>query len=255
MPADSRQQLVALLVGGGSALLFLTLVVLVWRTNGPVGLDRLADRLIRATGEGRRRLWWTATRLGSPSWVALSSATLVSVALIWRDRVGALLAVLGPAVTGLLTEFVAKPLVNCPASWGGRMFPSGHAGGLAAVAVVALVLVHRRWGRGATAVLAPLAAVAVFASSVGVVRLGLHYPTDAVGGVALAATVVLSLTVGLEVLAAGPASGSLSPRRAPLENEEHVDKDTGRWLDGAGGALIGGHQLPTLHGRSRGSTR
>lgn len=189
---------------------FLVLTALVWRIDGPVRLDRLTSRGLAKLGLlGRRdegllrshRLSVALADLGSPVVVGGLALALGGLAVWWREREVAVLAVLGPACAGLLTELVAKPLIGRPAYGGGDTFPSGHAAGLAAVAMVAVVLVHRRRGRAASIPLAPLALVAVLAMGVSMVRLGRHYPTDIAGGLALGAIVVLGLTVLLSAVA------------------------------------------------------
>ena len=135
--------------------------------------------------------------LGSRDVVFPVALALALLAVVWRDRVGAVVAIAGPALTGAATEYVIKPLVNLPTPVGARSFPSGHAGGVAAVALVAVILVYRRWGWPAAVVAAPPALVPVVLVAAALLRLGYHYPTDVCGGVLLASTVVLGLTTTL----------------------------------------------------------
>lgn len=197
---DARRWQVAWLLGLALfAAVFLWLSALVWHTGTAVDLDRT---LLRFGGDGSMsgipragaQLGARpdrAVRLGSLDVVVIVAGALAVAALAWADWVGAALALVGPGLTGALTEYVVKPFVTPPSLATGRAFPSGHAGGATAVALVAVVLVYRRWGRVPALVVAPLAAIPVMAVAHGLVRLEYHYPTDVVGGVLLAMVVVL----------------------------------------------------------------
>ncbi len=150
-------------------------------------------------------------RLGGRTPVVMMAAALSLVALAWRDRVGAVLAIVAPGLTGALTEYVLKPLVNTPSLVGERAFPSGHAGGIVAVSVVAVVIVYRRWGAVAGLVLTPLTIVPVIVVSHALLRLKFHYPTDVVGGALLALVILLGTMAVLPLLAA--TLGLLATRR------------------------------------------
>lgn len=194
-----------LLAAGVSLALFLALAMLVSGANGPVGLDRVAHWLSenswvgRALGADKNDVQsWRFARatapLGSAVWVATSAAVLFVLALALRDRLGAAVALAAPAMTFVLIEYVAKPLINQPTPTIGRGFPSGHVAGVTAVVLVALVMVARRWGPVLAALGVPVAAVLIAVVSFAVLRLNLHYPTDVAGGVLLATAVVLGLT-------------------------------------------------------------
>lgn len=192
--------------------LFLGLTALVWHTQGPVGLDRALLRLTAASAtrlliEGRPLAPppERTVPLGSSEGVLVMAAVAALVAVAWGDWTGALLALLAPGLTGALTEYLLKPLVT-PVSLGtGRGFPSGHAGGVASVAVVAVLLMARRWGRVPALVLAPLAVLPVGLVGEALVRLAYHYPTDVIGGILLASVVALGLHAVL------PSSERFSP--------------------------------------------
>ncbi len=201
------------------AALFVWLSSLVWHNGSGVGLDRTLSRLtvvgavaeVLAEGKPLEPRPRKAVHLGSATVVVILATALALVALAWRDWLGAVLALAGPGVTGALTEYVLKPLVTPERLVDGRAFPSGHAGGASAVALVAVILVNRRWGRVPALILAPLAVLPVLAVSHALVRLGFHYPTDVVGGVLLALVVVLALVTALSVLGrptAGARSGA-----------------------------------------------
>lgn len=188
------------------AVVFCVLAALVWHANEPVRLDRLVFRLNTSSGLGRSLggdgsgqaesgdHFAAAMSLGAKNTVGILAVVLLVLALWWRDLVSVVIALLGPVSTGVLTEFVAKPFINDPGQWGGRQFPSGHAGGVTAIAVAALVVAYRHWGVTVALALTPVAAMAVAAVGLGLVGRNLHYPTDVAGGIALGGTVVLGLT-------------------------------------------------------------
>jgi membrane-associated phospholipid phosphatase len=186
------------------AAAFFMLAVDVWHTNSPVGLDRAAWRLGITAGEdgpldGNARWAHFAESIGSRRGVALGAVALLGLALIWRDAIVALVALLAPVASFVMTEYFAKPLINAPIPYGGRMYPSGHAAGVAAVAVTALLLLYGHWGAVAAVLFAPLAVAAVAVVGLGVLRLNFHhYPTDIVGGATLGAAVALTLTAVLD---------------------------------------------------------
>lgn len=186
---------------------FVVLSAVVWRTNHAVGLDRAAAELGLGPGDegplGGRPGWaHAAERIGSRTIVGLATAALLALALLWRDWVMGLTALLAPLAGFAVTEYFAKPLINEPAAVGARGYPSGHAAGVAAVAMIALVLSSRRWGSTGAILVAPLAVAAVLAVGLGVLALEFHsYPTDVAGGVALGGGLVLSLTAALDFAA------------------------------------------------------
>lgn len=214
---SSRRRLLLLSVTtvGALAAAFVALAAHVWETRGIVDLDRAAHRLRRsnrvdalladgaALGFDSGLQPRDVVHLGSRTVVIPAAFVLALLALACRDRIGALVAVAGPGLTGALTEYLLKPLVNGPE--GPRAFPSGHTGGATSIALVVIVLVYRRWGWPPTVVVAPLMAVPVFFVGAALLRLDFHYPTDVLGGALLAGTVVLGLTAGLS-LYRGPGS-------------------------------------------------
>jgi len=209
---------------------FLGLSALVWHTRTAVGFDRTLAGLPAAASVGEFLApaepsasgVTPVVNLGSFDVVVALAAVLAMVAVAWRDPVGGLLALGGPGLTGALTQYLLKPLITPPSLGGGRAFPSGHAGGAAAVALVAVVLVYRRWGRLPALLLAPLAVIMVAAVSSALVRLGLHFPTDVVGGVVLAALVVLGGAAALSLLGwPGPAGRPRPGRRRAMNLLSH----------------------------------
>lgn len=190
-----------MLFGGAAAMAaaFAVLAATVWHANEPVGLDRALAQLGIAAGEagplgGHPRLAHAAEQLGSRTGVGLAAVSLAGLALLRRDWVTGLVALLSPLVCFAITEYVAKPLINQPIAFGGRAFPSGHTAGVTAVTLAGLILLCRRWGRVAGILFVPFGVAAVSAVGLAVLALRFHhYPTDVLGGVALGSTVVLTL--------------------------------------------------------------
>ena len=211
----------------GAAVLFLVLTSIVWQANQPVGLDRMAERVgVRAGAEGplgrHGRLSHAAEQLGTRKVVGSTAVVIFTLALVWRDWVAGVVALLSPVLCFGLVEYVAKPAINTPVPFGGRAFPSGHAAGVTAVSVSALILVYRRWGGMAAIAASPFGLVAIVAVGLGVLALSLHqYLTDVLGGVTLGATVPLTM---IAVLSFG-VSRWPGPRR--LRNPQPVRATTG----------------------------
>jgi membrane-associated phospholipid phosphatase len=155
-----------------------------------------------------RALVW----FGSPLGTGIAVAVLVLLALAWRDRMGATIALAGPLAAEVLTEQVLKPLVDRTGPNGAvYFFPSGHATGVAAVAMVALLLLARRAGRGWALAAAPVLAGWVAAVCVALVQLRYHYFSDVMGGVAVGVATVLTAAV---LLAAARPGWRVEPARS-----------------------------------------
>jgi len=158
-------------------------------------LDRAVDALPTA-GHGLARL---LVLFGSPGLVAVAATGIALGCLLSGRPRGAVLAVAGPGLTGLITT-LGKPLIDRTIG-GGLAFPSGHTGGATSLAlVVALLLAASlRLGASGTAALAGACAVLVGgAVGTGMVMLGSHYPTDVVGGFCTAVAAVLAVALALD---------------------------------------------------------
>jgi undecaprenyl-diphosphatase len=136
-----------------------------------------------------RRIAW----LGSPLFVLPAVLAVAVVAYARRDDVGVAICVVGPALAGLC-ELAGKPVV-------GRLkgdqlsYPSGHCTLAAALAALIVVIAYRLAGARAAAIAVAPAALIPLLVAIAVVRLGWHYPTDAVGGVVLGVGVVCATAV------------------------------------------------------------
>jgi len=123
----------------------------------------------RAAGLGRRALWAGGTVL-----VAWGAANLAKLA-VERAR---------PVVQDAVTQ--------AP----GYSFPSGHATNATAVAAAAVILLWPLLGRRGRSLAVAAAVVLVLVTGADRVLLGVHYPSDVVGGVLLAAALVAGSAIG-----------------------------------------------------------
>ena len=151
--------------------------------------------------------------LGSLPVLIVGVAVVLAVG-IWRDWVRALACATGPLVAVLVVQDVAKPLVGRHLGLGGpTSYPSGTVTAVAALAV-AIFLVVPTILRPA---LAALGAAAVVGVAAAVVVLRWHYPTDALGGMAVGAGAVLVVDAICHLpwaLANGVRSLTSDPRMA-----------------------------------------
>jgi undecaprenyl-diphosphatase len=157
-------------------------------------LPVVADRFVRAV-----------TVFGSPTVVTVAAGVLAVVCLLVRRPGGAVLAVAGPGLTGLITTF-GKPVVDRTIGYDDSLaFPSGHTGGATSLALVCALLLAGALGLGARGTVALAATAAVLAGGLvgtGMVVRGSHYPTDVVGGFCAAVAAVLGVALLLDAAAA-----------------------------------------------------
>lgn len=133
---------------------------------------------------------------------------LACLGLLLSDwRRGAAYAI-GALSTLVIAQWCAKPLVGRHLG-SALSYPSGHVTGLSLLIVTALVCVPRRWRASVASVGALIDLVACIA----VVRIGWHYPTDALGAVALTAGMGLLANVWLVRYLPGKRRGDA---RAPV---------------------------------------
>ena len=194
------------------ALLVLALIfLLAWLFGGPAnGVDvpviEYAAEL-RAWAPGFARFAASFTHFGGAA-IPLGIAAVATASLLVRRRPGAALLLAGTVLTERflvdgLKAWIGRPrpaidpLVHLPQS---LAYPSGHAANsMAAFLAVALIATPARY-RWATTVAALILAVLVGCSRI---LLGVHWPSDVIGGWALG-----MLCVGIAILA-GERSGIL----------------------------------------------
>jgi membrane-associated phospholipid phosphatase len=166
---------------GAAALAGLVFVHRPW----PNRLDVWGDAALPASPSAR----WAQdlAHLGSLSALVVGVAAVFVIG-IWRDWVRAFACAAAPLAAVLVVQDVAKPLVGRHLGLAGpTSYPSGTVAAVAALAVAATLVVP--------ALLRPLVAAVGMAAVVGVaaavVVLRWHYPTDALGGMAVGAGAVL----------------------------------------------------------------
>jgi membrane-associated phospholipid phosphatase len=146
-----------------------------------------------------RSLWDVVIGFGHAHSVLMLALLLGGVALVLGHRRIAILAIVGPGLTGVATTLL-KPVVGRTME-GTFAYPSGHAGGATALGIVAALLLVAvlRTANGTSAVL--LAGGTLLSG--GTMALALvadedHYPTDTFGGFCVAVAVVLACALAIE---------------------------------------------------------
>jgi membrane-associated phospholipid phosphatase len=168
---------------GGAALAGLAFVHRPW----PNRLDVLGYRLLPASFDAR----WAhdLATLGSLTALVIGVIAIFLVGVV-RDWVRAVACAVAPVVAVLIVQDLAKPLVGRHIGIaGGSSYPSGTVAAVAALATGATLVMPR--------VIRPLMAAVGVAATIGtslaVVVLRWHYPTDALGGIAVGIGAVLVL--------------------------------------------------------------
>lgn len=164
-----------------------------------IRVDAVVDTRFRA------RLWPLRLLLlfGEPATVSLLVIVFAGAAMACRRRRLALLAVVGPGLTGVATT-VLKPVVGRVIAGDNFAFPSGHTGGftslglLAALGLIGALPPSRTVGSLILAVGALLPGAAM---GVALIASNWHYPTDAIGGFCAAVGMVLGSAVLIEHIA------------------------------------------------------
>ncbi|QYN34464.1 phosphatase PAP2 family protein [Pseudonocardia sp. DSM 110487] len=163
-------------------------------------LDRRVQKLFGASDRGLS-LTDAVILLGNPVTVVVLAVLLAGLALVLGHRRLAVLAIVGPGLTGVATTTL-KPVIGRTID-GGFAFPSGHTGGATAIGVVAalLLITVLRPATGTSALLLSAGAlVSGGAMALALVVDRVHYPTDTVGGFCVAVAVVLTSALVIERL-------------------------------------------------------
>ena len=139
----------------------------------------------------------------------LGGVALVFVVGVFRDWVRAVACAVAPPLAVLIVQDLAKPLVGRHLGiTGSASYPSGTVAAVAAL-LTAAALVAPALARPAVVMVGTLAASGVCAA---VIVLRWHYPTDALGGVAVGVGAVLTLDALLHLPWA--LAGRLQARRS-----------------------------------------
>lgn len=177
----------------------------------PNRLDIWGDRILPADLSSHGAHGFVS--LGSMTFL-IAGAILVLCIGVRRDWVRAVACATAPVIAVLIVQEIAKPLVDRQyALTGAPSYPSGTVAAVAALAT-AFTLVVPTKVRFPVAVLGLLAMVGTAAS---VIVLRWHYPTDALGGVAVGVGSVLVVDALLQVSrimtrTAGSAGGRVQAR-------------------------------------------
>jgi undecaprenyl-diphosphatase len=143
--------------------------------------------------------------LSSPLITMGALAVIAVLAAVSRRWSLVTLAVVGPAVAVVVTEYVLKPIVHrhIYGGPGGYAYPSGHETGLVSLIVVLFVLLpSAQLGRGLTALVAAMLTVWAALGAVGLVRGHYHFPADTIGGIGVAVACVLGAALVIDLVVA-----------------------------------------------------
>ncbi|GEL25448.1 membrane protein [Pseudonocardia sulfidoxydans NBRC 16205] len=173
-------------------------------------LDERIEESLGAVRAGRAGFFPVVIALGNVASMVVLVVVVTAVCLaVGRPRI-ALLALFGPALTGVLTSIVLKPVVGRTLD-GADSYPSGHTGAATALTlVVALLLasaVRATAARIVIVVVLPSVVAATMATAL--VVQNVHYPTDTVGGACTALVAVLTVALVIDRTA-----GQVLARRA-----------------------------------------
>lgn len=177
-----------------SLLLFVWLALLV-KLGRTSGLDLAARAAVhRGSTPIVTQMMMHASNIGSPRNMAVFAAGLATALLLLRQRRAAVLTIIG-AAGAVLLEITTKPLFRRgrPVPFFGYppihtyAFPSGHSlVGCTVLVMVAVVAGRKLTGGVARVVVAAAAVSATVLIGYSRIYLGVHYPTDVLGGFVLA---------------------------------------------------------------------
>jgi membrane-associated phospholipid phosphatase len=203
--------LVGAMLGIGLLAAAVALALFVWlgyqiRTGEPTGFDLAVRAWVRSLETTELSdVMWGASVYGAPRRLLPLGLVAAAVFLVRGWRRGAVLVLVTLAGAGVLDlglkELFARARPQAffdyyptPQSFS---FPSGHA--LFAVCFlggIAVLLSHRLRGRLAQILVWVIALVLIFLIGVSRVYLGVHYPTDVIGGFAVGIVWVASVALG-----------------------------------------------------------
>jgi membrane-associated phospholipid phosphatase len=189
------------------ALATVVFVLLGTRYSGESGYGRIdghAENLVDSLASAHLWILRRLSDLGSPPLVVFAAFALCGLCLALGRRRLAVVAIVGPGLTGVATTFL-KPAIGRTMEFSGFAYPSGHTGGATSIALVAALLLVSLVRAGRITGIALIVTIAlVVGGTIGtaMVVTGAHYPTDAVGGFCAAVAFVLGTALLLETVAA-----------------------------------------------------
>jgi len=190
-PLDQRSRWAALIVAAGCLAAVLLIAVRVRRVSGPLRIDYRGYLLVWQHPVLPVSVELRVEAIGTTPVFATFVVALVIIALLLRDRVAAVIALIGAPLAVELTDVIGKPLVDRREGlhYG---FPSGHTTATAALATLAILITYRRWGPKAL-IAAPIFAALPLVMLVSVVQLKAHLFSDAIAGVFVGAGTILAV--------------------------------------------------------------
>ncbi|GEL24514.1 membrane protein [Pseudonocardia sulfidoxydans NBRC 16205] len=203
MPARRHLLVVAAVCGVGAAVM----AVAVAGTSVPTATDAAVSGRVDAHEPMPYAVAQALDVVGTAP-VATALAVVVAAACLFaRHRRGAALALAGPALAVATTSGL-KPVVGRTIHGENLAFPSGHTAVATAIVVTAALAVAGAARLRAPAALAVVLTVAVIgggAMALGQVTLMAHYPSDTLGGLAIAFCVVVLAGEVVDLVADGRA--------------------------------------------------
>ncbi len=200
----------------GACLIGLVVVAALFfrRHPGPVFLDRWGFSLIPPAVHDT--LYKRTTELGSVTFLVAGSI-LAALVVVGRDRLRAAACLVGPGLSVVLVEWLLKPVIARRYAEV-LTFPSGTTTVVASVATAWALAVPRRVRPVAVVV----GAILIGLECMAVIALQWHFPTDALGGVAVGIGVVLLIDgllhmgMGARVAGRHPPAGAGDPAASPF---------------------------------------
>jgi membrane-associated phospholipid phosphatase len=211
-PARRRVAVIGAVV---AAVVLIVLGALFVNQSTAGAFDRPVDRWFVDHADYRTALW--LADLGNGPVVVVIVALVVGGCLGARYPRGAVLAVLAPVASSVVTEWVVKPLVH-RTKGGDLAYPSGHETGVATIAFVIVLLLlgpgRQRLPTWVSMIGAVVAGGLATLCALGLVASNYHYATDVIGGICVAAAAVLAMALLIDAIKL--ASGSPRGRGRPV---------------------------------------